>query len=415
MTDLPDGWMLKSLSSLVREVRMSVTPEAGKRYELWSVPSFAERRPDRVDGSEIGSAKNRVQPRDVLLCKINPRINRVWIVGEEPDGFEQIASPEWLALRPLDVGPRIAPEFLHLYLASPAFRDWIAMAVSGVTGSHTRAKAGPILEQSIPVPPLDEQLRIVDILEDHLSRIDAAGQSLAAAHRRSGLLRAVTLESLAPKDAALMTLGQLATDSRYGTSTKCVVGGPGIPVVRIPNLIGGRVDLVDEKRVADATVDLTHLMLEQDDLLIVRTNGSRALIGRAAVAQSGVFASYASYLIRFRLNPSQVRPQWARVMLGTPSVRRVLEAMAASSAGQYNLGLKKLNGVTIPCPPIEDQDRLLTGFDEEEWALGLLTRNLAEGKMKAQSLRRSLLVAAFSGRLTGHSSDMEIVEEMAGV
>ena len=102
-------------------------------------------------------------------------------------------------------------------------------------------------------------------------------------------------------------------------------------------------------------------------------------------------------------------------MLGTPSVRRVLEAMAASSAGQYNLGLKKLNGVTIPCPPIEDQDRLLTGFDEEEWALGLLTRNLAEGKMKAQSLRRSLLVAAFSGRLTGHSSDMEIVEEMAGV
>jgi type I restriction enzyme, S subunit len=279
---------------------------------------------------------------------------------------------------------------------------------AAVTGKQLKA-------HRINVAPLDEQRRIVDILEDHLSRLDAADQSLADAHHRSGLLRAVTLEWLAPKNSALRTLGQLATDSGYGTSTKCVVDGPGVPVVRIPNLIGGRIDLADEKRVADATVDLTRLMLHPDDLLIVRTNGSRDLIGRAAVVQSAVFASFASYLIRFRLDPSQIRPQWTRVMLGTPSVRRVLEAMAASSAGQYNLGLKKLNGVAIPCPPMEDQDRLLASFDEQEWALGSLTRSLAERRVKAQSLRRSLLAAAFSGRLTGHSSDMEMVEEMAGV
>ena len=102
-------------------------------------------------------------------------------------------------------------------------------------------------------------------------------------------------------------------------------------------------------------------------------------------------------------------------MFGTPSVRRVLETMAASSAGQYNLGLKKLNGVMIPLPPIQDQDRLLAVFDEQAWALGSLTRSLAAGSAKAQSLRRSLLAAAFSGRLTDRSTDMEIVEEMASV
>jgi type I restriction enzyme S subunit len=185
--------------------------------------------------------------------------------------------------------------------------------------------------------------------------------------------------------------------------------------VRIPNLSGGRVELLDEKRVADPAVDLTRLMLEQGDLLIVRTNGSRDLIGRAAVVQPRISASFASYLIRFRLDPSKVRPQWARVMFGTPSVRRVLETMAASSAGQYNLGLKKLNGVMIPLPPIQDQDRLLAVFDEQAWALGSLTRSLAAGSAKAQSLRRSLLAAAFSGRLTDRSTDMEIVEEMASV
>ena len=307
----------------------------------------------------------------------------------------------------------VLPRFLALFMKSPDYWSQISEVTNGIALQNINATKLAAVE--LPIPPLEEQRRIVDILEDHLSRLDAAGQLLANARRRSELQRSMTLESLAPEGTPSRALGVLATNSGYGTSTKCVVNGPGVPVVRIPNLSGGQVELLDEKRVADPAVDLTRLMLEKGDLLIVRTNGSRDLIGRAAVVQPNITASFASYLIRFRMDPSRVRPEWARVMFGTPSVRRVLEAMAASSAGQYNLGLKKLNGVMIPLPPIQDQDRLLAVFDEQEWALGSLTRSLAAGNAKAQSLRRSLLAAAFSGRLTGRSTDIEMVEEMAGV
>ncbi len=153
-------------------------------------------------------------------------------------------------------------------------------------------------------------------------------------------------------------------------------------------------------------------MLKQDDLLIVRTNGSRDLIGRSAVVQSGVTASFASYLIRYQFNKAAVRSEWVRVMLDTPQIRATLEDLAASSAGQYNLGLSKLNSVSLPCPSLDLQDSLLRRHEEQEWQHETLTKQLGAADTRAQSLKQALLVAASTSRLTGTSSDTDYVEEM---
>ncbi len=165
----------------------------------------------------------------------------------------------------------------------------------------------------------------------------------------------------------------------------------------------------------DPTVDLTKLMLQQDDLLIVRTNGSRDLIGRAAVVQSGIRASFASYLIRYQLDTTAVRPEWVRIMLDTPKARATVERLAASSAGQYNLGLKKLNGLEIPQPSLEEQDRLLARYGEREWQNDTLSEQLETADAKGKALRGALLATAFTGRLTAHARNADLLEEMVGV
>lgn len=164
MTDaLPPGWAWACLGDLGTEVRGQISPSPGTAYDLYSVPAFPTGQPEHVDGESIRSGKRPVEEHDVLLCKINPRINRVWTVGPS-HGLSQIASTEYLVLRPHE--PRTAA-YLRYYLSSPRFRDWIRLAVEGATGSHTRAKSGPILEQSVPVPPLAEQERIVAVIEEH--------------------------------------------------------------------------------------------------------------------------------------------------------------------------------------------------------------------------------------------------------
>ena len=150
----------------------------------------------------------------------------------------------------------------------------------------------------------------------------------------------------------MASLADIAIEARYGTSAKCVANGPGVAVVRIPNLVGGSIDLTDEKRVQDSALDTSGAMLEAGDLLVVRTNGSKDLIGRTAVVQVGVDAAFASYLIRYRLDPEKVSPFWVRLMFEAPSTREALESMAASSAGQFNLGLKKLDTVVLPVPAL---------------------------------------------------------------
>ena len=54
-------------------------------FEMYSVPVYGTGHPEYLHGNEIASNKIRVKKNDVLLCKINPRINRVWIVADESE------------------------------------------------------------------------------------------------------------------------------------------------------------------------------------------------------------------------------------------------------------------------------------------------------------------------------------------
>jgi type I restriction enzyme S subunit len=286
---------------------------------------------------------------------------------------------------------------------------------TGISESGLNVTKDRFLALRVPVAPIEEQRRVVEILEDHLSRLDAGERSLKSAERRGELLELAWLDALVPEGTPSMALKDVAHSSGYGTSTKCIVDGPGAPVVRIPNVAGGRIDLTDEKRAADPEIDLSSLMLRTGDLLFVRTNGSKDLIGRTAVVQPGVDAAFASYLIRYQLNPSLVDPQWVHQMMRRPAARHEIERRAASSAGQYNLSLGKLDAIPIPLPHLDTQRRLLANYESAADGPRVLLREAEKVRRRLASLRRALLSAAFSGKLTGSATDIERVEMMAGV
>jgi type I restriction enzyme S subunit len=145
------------------------------KYELWSVPAYPTGTPEYVRGAEVGSNKQRVEPGDVLLCKINPRINRVWIVGERGP-FEQIASTEWIVLR----CPRLAPKFIMYQLREEDFRRRLCAEVSGVGGSLTRARPKIVSELALRLAPLKEQERIIRKIEELQVRSRRAAEVLEA-------------------------------------------------------------------------------------------------------------------------------------------------------------------------------------------------------------------------------------------
>lgn len=171
---VPSHWSEKTIKEINERQSSGIEPSRfpNETFELYSVPSFDTKEPEIIKGSQIGSSKQIVNQGDVLICKINPRINRVWVVGNKTK-YRKIASSEWIVV---NTGGKIDPSFLRYEFSAPFFRQLLESEVSGVGGSLTRARPKLVENYKFPVAPLAEQTRIVaklDTLFAHLDQLRA--------------------------------------------------------------------------------------------------------------------------------------------------------------------------------------------------------------------------------------------------
>ncbi|MCF5439924.1 restriction endonuclease subunit S, partial [Pseudomonas syringae] len=116
------------LNELMARRNGSVNPAkfVDEEFELHSIPAFDAGRPDFVNGSQIGSSKQVVQPNDVMISKIIPHIRRASVVGAS-SGRRQIASGEWIVFR----SERVFPNYLRQVLVSDDFNAKFMNTVAG--------------------------------------------------------------------------------------------------------------------------------------------------------------------------------------------------------------------------------------------------------------------------------------------
>ena len=300
-------------------------------------------------------------------------------------------------------------QFLSYVL--PGYLNAVHRATSAVTVKHLSSETLKALP--LPCPPRAEQDSLVDAIEEQLSRVEAGMASLHNAQRRLACLpRRISdqlLKVVEEQGWPVVELGEVLATARYGTSTKCLPSGTGLPVVRIPNVQSGSLELQELKYAVDPALDLSSTMLSEDDVLIIRTNGSLSLIGRAAVVpRLDMPVSFASYLIRLQVDVERIRPRYLLACLESSDGRRQIERMAATSAGQYNLNLAKIRQCRIPLPDGDVQAQVvqsLRAAGEEIERLGGVVKAVSD---RARVLRSAVLAAAFSGRLTDQLAGIDV-------
>ena len=157
---LPKGWSCAEYGKINQHKNKAENPMSSpdSTFELYSVPIYETGRPEYLTGKEIGSTKQQVSKGDVLLCKINPHLNRVWVVSHFHTELKCIASSEWLIFQ----SDALLPEYARTFFMSPDFRSLMLSNVSGVGGSLMRARGSAIESYPIWIPPIKEQKRIVD-------------------------------------------------------------------------------------------------------------------------------------------------------------------------------------------------------------------------------------------------------------
>lgn len=154
--------------------------------------------------------------------------------------------------------------------------------------------------------------------------------------------------------------------------------------------------------------------LRAGDLLVVEGNGSASQIGRAAIWDGTIEdCVHQNHLIRVR--PLDVLlPEYLEAVWNSPQNRATLTNVASSSSGLHTLSVSKLKQLSIPVPSIDRQHVLVAAVSEVRGARRRLSGAIATAAARKEALQRSLMAAAFSGRLTGDASDLSAAEEMIG-
>ena len=173
---IPTGWAKTTLGAIRLDLAVSADPAQvpERMFELYSVPSHEHGTPDIVPGKRIGSSKRTVEPNTVLLCKINPRINRVWVTGNHSE-YRKIASTEWIPFFPLS---GIDSRYLAYFLRQNYVRDYLAANASGVGGSLMRIRAAILQDLAFRLAPRAEQSCIAEKLDELFSDLDAGVAAL---------------------------------------------------------------------------------------------------------------------------------------------------------------------------------------------------------------------------------------------
>ena len=119
-------------------------------FHHFSIPAFDEgQSPKSEYGESIKSQKSRVPAGTILISKLNPEIERVWMVDVRP-GERAVCSTEFLVLR---ARPPFTRSYTYCLARSQLFREQIEGLVTGTSKSHQRAQVDSILNLAAVMPP----------------------------------------------------------------------------------------------------------------------------------------------------------------------------------------------------------------------------------------------------------------------
>jgi type I restriction enzyme S subunit len=348
------------------------------------------------------SAAKWVPSGSILIAMYGATVGKTALLGIDATTNQAVCS--------LVPNPEVADNRYLWYAIRASVPKFLAKRVGGAQPNISQKI---IRETFLSIPALSEQRRIVKILDqaDALRRKRAVAEAKAARILPALFYKMFGDPATNPKGWPTTSLGDVAIDLRYGTSVKCIDEGARWPVLRIPNVLGGRIDTSELKYADLPESEVAKLRLEDGDILFVRSNGNRDYVGGCAVFELGGDFLYASYLIRVRVDRSRVNPKFIKAILGTPVGRKSMSPFIRTTAGQSNISQEGIRQIPLILPPLEIQNQFCH-------RVAHLERLVQERQIRAQKMEvlfQTLNHQAFLGDLTAKWREVHMNELSAEI
>lgn len=464
MTDrVSKGWTVTTIGAVVEpKVHQAPPTKATPYIEISGVDRSTKRivEAPRVAPAQAPTrARQWVRARDVLVSLTRPNLNAVALVPDSLDGA--VASTGFDVLR----AKGVLPEWLMYRVRSQEFVTDVCKGLQGVVYPAIRPK--DVRSHRLPLPPIEDQRRVVDALDSYFSRLDEVEAGLERVQRnlkryRASVLQAAVTGRLVPTEAELaraegreyepasVLLARALREQRKELGSRGKLRGPappattsrpelpegwcwasvdqiarhtliglvrsraeqhripaGSPYVRMDNIDrDGNVETRSLVRVTTSPAERDRFSIRDGDILF-NTRNSVELVGKTGLVRSPAEGTvFNNNLMRIRLHRGLL-PRFIAVQLVAPPFREALAGIKRATTSVAAIYAKDLLPLPLAIPPRCEQERIANELD---YRLSILDGSAAQVQAslgRIERLRQTILRAAFDGSLTSQPTESE--------
>jgi type I restriction enzyme, S subunit len=434
MKELPGGWAWAQFREVALIASDLVNPASWPNARHVA-PNHIESGTGRLTGVStvaadgVTSPKHRFREGQLLYSKIRPYLAKAVVAP-----YSGLCSADMYPIDSL-VDSRY---LLHWMLSD----DFTAFAAAH-QGRSVLPKINQLALNTLPVPvaPVDEQRRIVAAIEEVFSKLDAGEAGLRTVRQllkrmRVTILAAAVTGRLVPQDPTDTPGGKLLADlgvgvldapglltlpSSWSWARVCDVGAVDLgrqrspkyhtgdnmkPYLRVANVFEDRIDTTDVMEMHFEPEAFERSRLVCGDILL-NEGQTPELLGRPAMYRGDPpDVAFTNSLLRFRCMPG-IEPELALLVFRhhMHSGRFTRESRITTNIA--HLSASRFKPVEFPVPPTSEQVRVVTEFERLSSFLSSCDRAVDAGLARSAALRRSVLKAAFEGRLVPQDSSDE--------
>lgn len=328
----------------------------------------------------------------------------VLISSRAPVGYAAIAACPLATnqgFKSLILRDSLLPDFFYHFVLGN--RQLLLSFASGTTFPEVSGKNAARLP--VPIPPLNEQHRIVAAIEEHLSDLDASVAALervraALPRYRAAVLKAACEGRLVEREAETVQLGTLLRDPlRNGHSAKKASNGKGVRTFTLTAATDRDFSMENTKLTVADPRRVRELWAQPGDIFVERSN-TPELVGTAALYKGEPnFAVFPDLMIRVRIAEPNL-PEYVEMILRSDTLKRYFAGRAQGIAGSMpKIDQTAVAEAPIPLASVGDQQRIVAEVDRRLSLADAAERVVTSGLAKAKRLRQAILKRAFEGNL----------------
>ena len=283
-----------------------------------------------------------------------------WGAGE--DSAYIITGKSWVnnhahALRPKR--ETVIDELLVYYLNYANLQSFI----TGVTVPKlNQEKMRSIL---IPLAPLSEQKSIVSRLDSSFAHIDALkANAKKLLDDAKALFQKALEKAMEPKEGwkekKLGDLGEFKNGMNFAHNER----GYDLFLLGVGDF-GNLFSINDVKKLSKISLNrkpAEEYLLHNGDIVFVRSNGNKQLVGRSLVVYpNDIHVTFSGFCIRFRRKTNIINEKFLVSYLKSENTRNKLFGNGTNIS---NLNQKLLQNIIVPLPPLSEQQAIVSRLDQ---------------------------------------------------